>query len=316
MSAKLKKPGRKAREIVAKVGLPESLRAQVATLTAQLKKVSSWDRDKVAEATAKIVDTQNLLEAAELREAPAPKSIGVPKAKFALVLIGAIDLDGLNSRQACADDERETAQLARNILTAGGIQQPVGLMAKGKRFVLIWGHRRHAAAIIAKLKSIPAFVYSALTPAQFQTLRSNENAQRRDLNPIEEAMDVVRLVDEFMEGKNKIPGLSSVEGYEDAIEKVAHHLGKSVRWVADRAYVARLTGDVRQLVIVEALDGDRAGAQVVYRADLESLLQIKGEVIALDVFQQQWIAYVTFPLPDGKVKQIGPLVYTFPKHKE
>lgn len=67
---------------------------------------------------------------------------------------------------------------------------------------------------------------------------------------------------------------------------------------------------------IDALEGDRCGAQQVYRADLESLLHLTGDVIALDVFTGQWVAYVTFPMPGGMVKQVGPIVYALPQYKE
>ena len=123
-----------------------------------------------------------------------------------------------------------------------------------------------------------------------------------------------RLLDQALNGHERLRRFCVVVRRQDVAEALAR-----IEVIADQTLsIAYREGGpfVLQREAVEALEGDRAGAQVVYRADLESLLQIKGEVIALDVFQQQWIAYVTFSLPDGKVKQIGPLVYTFPKHKE
>jgi hypothetical protein len=66
----------------------------------------------------------------------------------------------------------------------------------------------------------------------------------------------------------------------------------------------------------EALEGTASGAQVMYRADLETLVHTDADNVALEVFTGQWFAYLTFPIKHGKVRQVGPLEFNYPKHRE
>ncbi len=66
----------------------------------------------------------------------------------------------------------------------------------GNRFEIIAGERRWRAAQRAGLHEVPALVRDVPDQAAL-ALALIENIQREDLNPLEEAMGVQRLVDEF-----------------------------------------------------------------------------------------------------------------------
>ena len=92
-------------------------------------------------------------------------------------------------------DERALAELSQSIRTQG-LLQPVVVRPHHGGYELIAGERRWRAAQMAGLTEIPAVVRdvpdeSALVMALI------ENIQREDLNPMEQASAVQRLVDEF-----------------------------------------------------------------------------------------------------------------------
>ncbi len=88
------------------------------------------------------------------------------------------------------------AALAASI-KAQGVVQPVVVRTIGPdSYELIAGERRWRAAQQAQLKSIPAIVRDVPDEAAL-AMALIENIQREDLNPIEEATALKRLIDEF-----------------------------------------------------------------------------------------------------------------------
>ena len=93
-------------------------------------------------------------------------------------------------------DETALAELAASI-RAQGLMQPVLVRPLDRdRYELIAGERRWRAAQLAGLHEIPALVREVPDEAAL-AMALIENIQREDLNPIEEASGLQRLVDEF-----------------------------------------------------------------------------------------------------------------------
>jgi ParB family chromosome partitioning protein len=93
-------------------------------------------------------------------------------------------------------DERSLAELAESI-KAQGVMQPILVRAvNGNDYEIIAGERRWRAAQIAGLKAIPALVREVPDQAAL-ALALIENIQREDLNPLEEAQGIHRLIEEF-----------------------------------------------------------------------------------------------------------------------
>ncbi len=97
-------------------------------------------------------------------------------------------------------DPEKLEELAASIRSQG-VVQPVVVReaddhADGSRFELIAGERRWRAAQMAGLDEIPAVVRDV--PDEVTVAMSLiENIQREDLNPLEEASALKRLIDEF-----------------------------------------------------------------------------------------------------------------------
>lgn len=84
-------------------------------------------------------------------------------------------------------DLGDLTELAASI-KAQGLLQPLIVAPDGDGYVLIAGHRRHAAAVKAKVASLPCVVRADLdTPAKVLECMLVENLQRADLTVMEEA---------------------------------------------------------------------------------------------------------------------------------
>jgi len=93
-------------------------------------------------------------------------------------------------------DQQALAELAASIRTQG-LMQPLLVRPVGdERYELIAGERRWRAAQMAGLEQVPALVREVPDEAAL-AMALIENIQREDLNPMEEAAGVQRLIDEF-----------------------------------------------------------------------------------------------------------------------
>ena len=93
-------------------------------------------------------------------------------------------------------DEASLQELAASIRTQG-LMQPILVRSMGKdRYEIIAGERRWRAAKIAGLAEVPVLVRDVPDQAAL-AMALIENIQRENLNPLEEAQGVQRLVAEF-----------------------------------------------------------------------------------------------------------------------
>ncbi len=93
-------------------------------------------------------------------------------------------------------DEDKLEELASSIRAQGVVQPVVVRETAPGEFELIAGERRWRAAQKAGLDSIPAVVRNVADEATV-AMSLIENIQREDLNPLEEATALRRLIDEF-----------------------------------------------------------------------------------------------------------------------
>jgi ParB family chromosome partitioning protein len=93
-------------------------------------------------------------------------------------------------------DAEALAELAESIKAQGVIQPILVRPAGGDRYEIIAGERRFRAAQMAGLAEVPVIVRDVPDEAAL-AMALIENIQREDLNPLEEAQGVQRLVREF-----------------------------------------------------------------------------------------------------------------------
>ena len=126
-----------------------------------------------------------------------------------------------------------------------GVIQPIVLVRTGRRYMIIAGERRWRASKIAGKRTIPAVVRN-YTPQQIKEISLVENLQREDLNAIETARAIKRLMDECSMTQ----------------EAVADRIGKSRSAVANTLRLLALTGEVVGLVEDDRLTAGHARALV------------------------------------------------------
>ena len=97
-------------------------------------------------------------------------------------------------------DPGSLEELAASIKSQGVMQpilvRPIGALFDAKRYEIIAGERRWRAAQLAGLNDVPCLVREIPDEAAL-AMSLIENIQREDLNPLEEAGGIQRLIDEF-----------------------------------------------------------------------------------------------------------------------
>ena len=93
-------------------------------------------------------------------------------------------------------DKEPLAELAESIKTRGVMQPILVRQISGGDYEIIAGERRWRAAQVAGLQEVPALIREVDDDAAL-AMSLIENIQREDLNPLEEALGIQRLIKEF-----------------------------------------------------------------------------------------------------------------------
>ncbi|HYP31946.1 MAG TPA: ParB/RepB/Spo0J family partition protein [Burkholderiaceae bacterium] len=146
-------------------------------------------------------------------------------------------------------DEGALFELAESI-KAQGVMQPVLVRplsddggVAGRRYEIIAGERRFRAAKLAGLDEVPVLVRE-VPDESAAVMALIENIQREDLNPLEEAQGLKRLVDEF--------GMTH--------EQAAQSVGRSRSAASNLLRLLQLAAPVQQMLMAGDLDMGHARA--------------------------------------------------------
>ncbi len=93
-------------------------------------------------------------------------------------------------------DQTKLQELADSIQSQGIVQPIVVRKLTANKYEIIAGERRWRAAQLAQLSEVPVLV-KQVNDQQTIAMALIENIQREDLNPLEEALALQRLIDEF-----------------------------------------------------------------------------------------------------------------------
>src|SRR5690606_9440723 len=162
-------------------------------------------------------------------------------------------------------DEGGLEELADSIRTQG-IMQPILVRpltsSKAKdKYEIIAGERRFRAAILAGLKQVPVLIRE-VADENAAVMALIENIQREDLNPLEEAHGVKRLIDEF--------GLTH--------EQAAQAIGRSRSATTNLLRLINLAEPVQIMLL--AGDIDMGHARALLATDAATQIMLANEVIA------------------------------------
>ena len=146
-----------------------------------------------------------------------------------------------------------------------GVIQPVVVRLRGKdNYELIAGERRWRAAQIAGIEKIPAIVREVPDEIAI-AMALVENIQREDLNPIEEATALRRLVDEF----------------QMTHQEAGDAVGRSRSAVSNLLRLLELSQEVRELVDAKHLEMGHARALLTLQPSMQA--QAAREVVSKDL---------------------------------
>ncbi|MEJ2419319.1 MAG: ParB/RepB/Spo0J family partition protein [Exilibacterium sp.] len=168
-------------------------------------------------------------------------------------------------------------ELAESIKAQGVMQpivvRPIASAPAGVKYEIIAGERRWRAAQIAGLDKIPAVIREVTDEAAI-AMALIENIQREDLNPIEEAVALKRLQDEF----------------ELTHQEVAAAVGKSRTTVTNLLRLITLSDEVKMLL--EHGDLEMGHARALLTLDSSRQRDVARQVTAKGLSVRQTEALV------------------------
>ena len=180
------------------------------------------------------------------------KKAGEPSGSPAMIAIDLVERGRFQPRRHF--DEDRLRELADSIAAQGVVQPVVVRPAREDgRYELIAGERRWRAAQLAGLAEIPA-VIREVDDQSAMAMGLIENIQRDDLNPLEEAQALHRLLEEF----------------ELTHQQIAQAVGKSRTTVTNLMRLLELNPDVKAFVERGELEMGHARALLALEGELQS----------------------------------------------
>jgi ParB family chromosome partitioning protein len=175
--------------------------------------------------------------------------------------LSVLDIDPNPDQPRKNFDKDALSELADSI-SEHGVLQPILVVKNDTRYMIVAGERRWRAARLAGLKMIPALV-SDFTERKIAEISLIENLQRDDLNPIETAQGIRKLMDE----------------YQMTQETVSQQLGKSRSAVANTLRLLTLPKYIIEYVQNDELSAGHARALLACE-DADTQRAIANKVIA------------------------------------
>jgi ParB/RepB/Spo0J family partition protein len=208
-----------------------------------------------------MADTVSIAAAVAIADPLEPAS----EREYALVPLERIQVHPLNLRRELRGLDELADSIAQNGLLEPVLLVPAAESAEdgGEQFVLIAGHRRHAASVAAKHSPVESIIRRDLDSEGAQVIAMlTENGPRDDLTAIEEAHGYQLAL-----GLNHLtPG------------KLAKRLGKPRDRVVSRLGLTKLPAHVQDKVHDHQITIHEAEAMVEFASDSEALEVLEGAV--------------------------------------
>lgn len=145
-----------------------------------------------------------------------------------------------------AFNEDSLSELAKSIKIHGVIQPIIVNITNNEKYIIIAGERRWRASKLANKKTIPCIIKN-YSDKQISEISIIENLQREDLNPIEAAKAIKKLMEE----------------YSFSQEEVADRIGKSRPSIANTLRLLTLYPEIITMVEKGELSSGHARSLVV-----------------------------------------------------
>lgn len=145
-----------------------------------------------------------------------------------------VDLDKLKARedQPRKNFDDDSLEELANSIKADGVIQPIVVRKVGDKYEIIAGERRFRASKLAGLEKVPVVVKN-VTDRKARELALVENIQREDLNPIEEAISLKTLMEE----------------YKLTQQELSDIIGKSRSYIANNLRLLNLSDYIKEYLI-------------------------------------------------------------------
>ncbi len=157
--------------------------------------------------------------------------------------------------------EESIAELSDSIKAQGIIQPVVLRPIADDRYEIIAGERRWRAAQLAGMESIPAVIRTVDDESAI-SMSLIENIQREDLNPLEEATALQRLIDDF----------------QFTHQEVAEAVGKSRSAVTNTLRLTQLAKPVAEMLV--AGDLEMGHARALLTLEVNQQVKVAKQVVA------------------------------------
>lgn len=148
-----------------------------------------------------------------------------------------------NREQPRKKFDKEALEELADSIKQYGLIQPIVVQKKDDYYEIIAGERRWRAAKLAKLKEVPVII-KEYSPQEVMEIALIENIQRKDLNPIEEALAYKSLIDE----------------YDLKQEELAKRVSKSRTAITNAMRLLNLSNPVQEMLVNEEISMGHARA--------------------------------------------------------
>jgi ParB family transcriptional regulator, chromosome partitioning protein len=203
----------------------------------------------------------------------------------------AVDLLQRGQYQPRKDFNKESLQELADSISAQGVIQPIVVRAlpRSKKFEIIAGERRWRAAQLAGLEDVPVVVKD-VPDKTVMCIALIENIQREDLNPLEEAEALARLIEEF----------------DMTHDTIAEAVGRSRSAVTNLLRLLELNPKVKQLV--ESRQIDMGHARALLALPLSKQMGAAEKIIKQDLSvraTEKLVQQLSGESKQGKAKQVS-----------
>lgn len=167
-----------------------------------------------------------------------------------------IDINDIkpNRNQPRKRFDADRLQELADSISEHGVIQPLIVRLADNGYELVAGERRWRAARLAGLKSVPCLLRE-LTEEENALVAIIENMQREDLNPVEEAEGLNRMIDNF--------GLTQ--------EQVSKSVGKSRPYITNSLRLLKLPAEIKEMLSQGSLTAGHGRALLSVSQEKEQL---------------------------------------------
>ena len=198
-----------------------------------------------------------------------------------------------NPNQPRKDFDKTALDELSSSIAEHGVLQPILVVQKDSRYMIVAGERRWRAARLAGLSHIPALV-SDFTDKNVAEISLIENLQRDDLNPIETAHGIKKLMQE----------------YDMTQEEVSQQLGKSRSAIANTLRLLTLPEYIIEHVQKDEISAGHARALLscTNERDQKTIVnKILDKGLSVREVEQMVKTYASFAtMPEKSIKKDVP----------